>query len=206
MKSDIAFVISVLTGFFAIMNPIANTPIFIGLTENLDQVSKKRVALKSTVIAFIIVTSFILAGHLIFKLFGISIPAFKITGGILIFSVGFRLLRSKKARVNNALLEDEVSSVAVSPLGIPILAGPGTLVTGINFASNSDWIHILVVIGGFGVMCYLTYICFVGANKLIGYLGANLISVVSKIMGLILCVMGTDMVISGIKLAFFNNL
>ncbi|QZT38305.1 MarC family protein [Halosquirtibacter xylanolyticus] len=200
----VTFGISVLTGFFAIMNPIANTPIFMGITDGLGDIDKKRAARKSTFIAFIITSCFVLTGHFIFKIFGITIPAFKITGGILLFYVGFEMLESKKSKVHHSMTEDDVSSVAVSPLAIPILAGPGTLVTGINFVSDGNMLHMPIVIIGFGVMCFISYLCFSGANKIVAYLGSNMIAVLGKIMGLILAVMGVGMVVEGVKLAFLK--
>ncbi|MDC1105762.1 MarC family protein [Prolixibacteraceae bacterium] len=200
----ISFGVSVLTGFFAIMNPIANTPIFMGITDGLDDADKKKVAKKSTFIAFIITSCFVLTGHFIFQVFGITIPAFKITGGILLFYVGFEMLESKKSTVHRTMSEDDVSSVAVSPLAIPILAGPGTLVTGINFVSDGNMTHMSIVVLVFAFMCFISYLCFSGANKIVAYLGTNLIAVLGKIMGLILAVMGIGMIIEGIKLAFLK--
>ena len=89
------FALSVFTGFFAIMNPIANTPVFLGLVGESDEITKKKVAKTSCITAFIIVICFVILGKYLFQLFGITIPAFKITGGILLFYVGFEMLQSK---------------------------------------------------------------------------------------------------------------
>ncbi|QZE12994.1 MarC family protein [Halosquirtibacter laminarini] len=200
----LSFALSVLTGFFAVMNPIANTPIFVGLTEGLDEESKNKVAKKSTFVAFVITGCFVLSGHFLFKVFGITIPSFKITGGILLFYVGFQMLESKKNAIHHSMNDDEISSVAVSPLAIPILAGPGTLVTGINFVSEKNIVNLVVVILCFGLMCILTYFAFKEADSVLKYLGKSFIAVLGKIMGLILAVMGMDMIIVGIKLAFLK--
>ena len=88
------FSFTVFTGFFAIMNPIANTPIFMGLVENSNETEKKKIAKMATVTAFFIVAIFIVLGKYIFELFGLSVPAFKLAGGILIFFVGFEMLQS----------------------------------------------------------------------------------------------------------------
>ena len=98
----LTFSLSVFTGFFAIMNPIANTPIFLGLAEGQDQKTKKVIAKQATITAFIIVASFVILGKYIFELFGITIPAFKITGGILIFYVGFEMLLSQKSKIHGS--------------------------------------------------------------------------------------------------------
>ncbi|WP_373397701.1 MarC family protein [Algoriphagus halophilus] len=96
MTSDLlTFTLSVFTGFFAIMNPIANVPIFSSLVEDADKETKRKISKKATTVAFLIVFIFVLLGKFIFELFGITIPAFKITGGLLIFFVGFEMLQSK---------------------------------------------------------------------------------------------------------------
>ncbi len=78
-------------GFFAIINPIANTPVFLGLTANENKEEKRKIAKTAAITAFLIVAAFIIAGKAIFALFGLTIPAFKIAGGILIFYVGFEM-------------------------------------------------------------------------------------------------------------------
>ena len=100
MNGLLTYAITVFIGFFAIMNPIANTPIFLGLTEDEDEASKKKVARTATITAFLIVTAFVILGKYIFEVFGITIPAFKITGGILIFYVGFEMLMSQKSKIH----------------------------------------------------------------------------------------------------------
>ncbi|WFO17402.1 MarC family protein [Cellulophaga baltica 4] len=146
--------------------------------------------------------SFILAGKYIFELFGITIPAFKITGGILIFYVGFEMLMSKKSKIHSTEDKEDDSSVGISPLAIPILAGPGTIVTGMNFVTDASYIHIGVVIGIFGLMIFLTYVAFVLSDVIVKKVGQNLISVIGKLMGLILAIIGTGMIVEGIKLSF----
>ena len=100
MDNLLTFSITVFTGFFAIMNPIANVPIFLSLVEGADDQTRKRINRKATFTAFLIVFVFVLLGKFIFQLFGITIPAFKITGGILIFFVGFEMLQSKNHQLS----------------------------------------------------------------------------------------------------------
>ncbi len=202
MNAMLTFIITVFTGFFAIMNPIANIPIFLSLVQNADADTQKRISKKATVTAFFIVVSFIVLGKFIFELFGITIPAFKITGGILVFYVGFEMLQSKKSSVTHLKNAKIDENIAVSPLAIPILAGPGTIVTAMNFVANSGYLKISIVILVFAVMCYITYVFFNMSEILLEKIGTNVIAVVGKIMGLILAIIGTNMVIEGIKLAF----
>jgi multiple antibiotic resistance protein len=202
MTDFLTFTLSVFTGFFAIMNPIANAPIFIGLVEGKDELAKRRIAKTSTLTAFIIVVSFVVLGKYIFEIFGLTIPAFKITGGILIFYVGFEMLMSQKSKVHNTDNSDENNSIAISPLAIPILAGPGTIVTAMNFTTNANFLHIGIIIATFALMIILTYLAFIFSEKIMEKIGQNLIAVVGKIMGLILAILGSGMIIEGIKLSF----
>ena len=202
MENLISFSVTVFTGFFAIMNPISNMPIFLSLVEGADETTKIRINIKSVLIAFIIVTIFVVLGKFIFELFGITIPAFKITGGILIFYVGFEMLQSKKSDIKHIKNTHFDENIAVSPLAIPILAGPGTIVTAMNFVSNATYVHIGLVILIFGIMCLLTFISFSLSEIIAKKIGFNVISVIGKIMGLIIAIIGTSMVIEGIKISF----
>lgn len=202
MENLITYSLSVFMVFFAIMNPIANTPIFLGLVDGEDKERKKKIAKTASITAFIIVVAFIIAGKYIFELFGITIPAFKITGGILIFYVGFEMLMSKKSKVHNNANTEDKSNLAVSPLAIPILAGPGTIVTAMNFVTDATYVHIGIVIFIFAVMIFLTYLAFSLSDLIVEKVGANLIAVVGKLMGLILAIIGTGMITEGIKLTF----
>ena len=202
MNNLITFSVTVFTGFFAIMNPIANVPIFLSLVEEADNNTRKRIAKKSTLIAFIIVVVFVVLGKFIFDLFGITIPAFKVTGGILIFYVGFEMLQSKKSTVKHLQEPNINENIAVSPLAVPILAGPGTIVTAMNFVTNSGIIHIGIIIAVFALMCLLTYFFFLISDTLVKIVGNNIISVIGKIMGLIIAIIGTTMIIEGVKIAF----
>ncbi|MGR7814249.1 MarC family protein [Lacinutrix undariae] len=207
MDNLITFSITVFTGFFAMTNPISNMTFFLSLTQGMDKKEKRSVNKRANIIAFIIVTIFVLLGKYIFELFNISIPAFKITGGILIFFIGFEMLQSKKSNVKSIKNIDEDEDIAVSPLAIPILAGPGTIVTAMNFVSNAQSIQIFLVIAIFGFMSLLTFFTFKLSDAVVKLVGNNVISVIGKIMGLIIAIIGTGMIIQGIKISFnlFNS-
>ena len=202
MENLILFSITVFMGFFAIMNPMSNMSIFLSLTQGADKKTKKRISKKAVLIAFGIIVIFVFLGNFIFGLFGITIPAFKIAGGILIFYVGFEMLQSKKSNVKHLQNPDINEDVAFSPLAIPILAGPGTIVTAMNFASNASYLRIGIVILIFGLLCLLNYISFRLCDLIAEKIGNNIISVIGKIMGLIITIIGTSMVIEGIKISF----
>ncbi len=195
-------------GFFAIMNPFANTPIFVGLVGNFDEPQKRAVARRSVLTAFVVVAVFCVAGKFIFEIFGLTLPAFRITGGILIFWVGFELLQGRFSKMQTPSAEDRdpsrdsVIRVALTPLAIPILAGPGTIATAMNFASGGSILPVVTTAAIFGVMCLITYLFFVYGRKFIEFLGAGIVKIISRLMGLILAVIGTEMVILGVQGAF----
>ena len=196
----LTFALTVFTGFFAIMNPIANTPVFLGLVGDRSEAERKKIARTSCFTAFVIVVSFVVLGNYLFKLFGITIPAFKITGGILLFYVGFEMLQSKPSAIHQQKDIEPDDGVAISPLAIPILAGPGTIVTAMSNITSASFVHIVIVVVIFAIMILLTYLAFVLSETIVKKIGKHLILVIGKIMGLILAIMGTGMVIDGIKL------
>ncbi|HUH27514.1 MarC family protein [Gelidibacter sp.] len=202
MDNLITFSITVFTGFFAITNPISNMTVFLSLTQGADEKTKRDINKRANIIAFIIVTVFVLLGKYIFELFNISIPAFKITGGILIFYIGFEMLQSKKSNVKNIKDVHIDEDIAVSPMAIPILAGPGTIVTAMNFVSDVTPLQVFLVIAIFGSMSLLTFLTFRLSKYIVKAVGYNVISVIGKIMGLIIAIIGTGMIIEGIKISF----
>ncbi len=188
--------------FFAIMNPFVNIPIFIQLTKGLDERKKKAISKTANIVAFIIVLAFILIGKYIFEIFGLTVPAFKVFGGILIFFIGFEMLQSKKSSIqlqNNATFDD---SVAISPLAIPIMAGPGTIVTAMNFVVHANLFHVLITILIFALIIFITYLAYNYSSYIVKIVGEKNFVIIGKIMGLILGVLGANMLIEGIKLAF----
>ncbi len=201
-ENILTFSLTVFMGFFAIMNPIANTPVFLGLVGDKDETERKSIAKTSCLTAFLIVLFFVILGKYLFELFGITIPAFKITGGVLLFYVGFEMLQSKKSKIHHQDDVEPDDGVAISPLAIPILAGPGTIVTAMNYITNGSITHLSIVIVIFALMIFLTYLAFTLSELIVKKIGNHLILVIGKIMGLILAIMGTGMVIDGIKLSF----
>ena len=204
MESQIGNVLSVFMGFFAIMNPIANTPIFLGLTADDSAAIRKQVAFKSLLLAFLLVVTFALLGKLIFSLFGITLPAFRIMGGILVAMIGYQMLHGQQSAVhhvsaaNQKASLDAALSIAVTPLAIPLLAGPGTIATAMNFASQGGFVGIVITIAAFAALCVITYAFFIYGERLVRYLGPAGLSVVTRIMGLILAVIGVQMLIDGV--------
>ena len=204
MHEMIGHALSVFMGFFAIMNPIANTPIFLGLTADDAPAIRRQVAMKAVVMAFGIILVFCLLGKLIFSLFGITLPAFRITGGLLVALIGYNMLHGEQSKVHQSgpvdqdLSTEAELSVAVTPLAIPILAGPGTIATAMSFASTGGIDAMVVTIVAFAVLCLITYGFFIFGQRLVAFLGENGLGVITRIMGLILAVIGVQMLIDGV--------
>ena len=202
MNEFVGHILNVLFGFFAIMNPIANTAVFLGLTGGVDAIQKRKIAIKALSIAFGVVVTFSLLGNLIFHVFGISLPALRVTGGVLVFLIGYNMLNGERSKMHKPRgqdeSEDEDSDIAISPLAVPILAGPGTIATSINFLSSGSWSAVLVTIGTFAVLCGVTFFCFIFGEKIVGELGKGGLNIVTRLMGLILAVVGVQMLMEGI--------
>ena len=196
--------LTVFMGLFAIMNPLANTPVFLGLTADDPPEIKRRVAAKALLLTFILIVFFCVLGRLIFDLFGITLPAFQITGGILVFMIGLQMLHGESSKVHSPVNGDQENSmqgelsIAVTPLAIPILGGPGTIATAMNFSSTGGLTEIIITTTAFALLCLITYIFFIAGERLVHVLGDNGLSVITRLMGLILAVIGTQMVITGI--------
>jgi len=199
----IGFAVATLAGYFAIMNPISNTATFIGITTGDDRATKKAVAVQSLLLAFAIIAVVSVAGSLIFKLFGITMASLRITGGIVVFVIGYKMLQGSGAAAQSPAKEDIASSreaklsVAISPLAVPMLAGPGTIATAMSFGSGG-WLHIAVSLAAFAVICLVTYLCFIWSDKLVAYLGKNGLNVMTRLMGLIVASIGVGMFLAGI--------
>lgn len=204
MDQLVVHTLSVFMSLFAIMNPIANTPIFLALTADDSSAVRKKVAMQSVLTAFVIVTAFTLLGNLIFSLFGITLPAFRIMGGILVALIGYQMLHGEQSAVHQPSDEDREDSqaaalgVAVTPLAIPILAGPGTIATAMSYSSGGGAAEIAITLACFTVLCAITYVCFVYGEVFVRFLGRSGLGVITRIMGLVLAVIGVQMLITGV--------
>ena len=198
--------ITVFMGFFAMVNPIGNLPVFIGMVQDFDKKTQNKVALRATTTAFIIITIFSIFGHIIFRVFGITVPAFQIAGGIIVFIIGFQMLNAKENPIHAQSSEEKeqmkqvAHDMAITPLGIPLLAGPGTISTAMNFVGAEKSIkNVIIVVVIFGIMCLITYFMFVSSRMIASKINPSMLKVVSRIMGLILAVIAVQMMINGVE-------
>ena len=188
--------------FFAIMNPISNLPAYMALVADDSQKISRKIAFKSLLIAFIIVTVFVFSGDLIFKVFGITIVSFRIAGGILVAVIGYHMINgnhspSYKGMEQQAVNSDPMS-IAISPLAMPLFAGPGTITTALSLA-NGGLQNQLITVVAFALLCVITYLLLRSAKQIAGFLGENLMKIITKMMGLLLFSIGIQMIIVSVQ-------
>ena len=188
--------------FFAIMNPISNLPAYMALVADDSQKISRRIAFRSLLIAFVIVTVFIFSGDFIFKVFGITIVSFRIAGGILVAVIGYHMINgnhspSYKGMEQQAVNSDPMS-IAISPLAMPLFAGPGTITTALSLA-NGGLQNQLITVVAFALLCVITYLLLRSAKQIAGFLGENLMKIITKMMGLLLFSIGIQMIIVSVQ-------
>ena len=188
--------------FFAIMNPISNLPAYMALVADDSQKISRKIAFRSLLIAFVIITVFIFSGDFIFKVFGITIVSFRIAGGILVAVIGYHMINgnhspSYKGMEQQAVNSDPMS-IAISPLAMPLFAGPGTITTALSLA-NGGLRNQLITVVAFAILCVITYLLLRSAKQIAGFFGKNLMKIITKMMGLLLFSIGIQMIIVSVQ-------
>ena len=188
--------------FFAIMIPISNLPAYLALVADDSQKISRKIAFRSLLIAFVIITVFIFSGDFIFKVFGITIVSFRIAGGILVAVIGYHMINgnhspSYKGMEQQAVNSDPMS-IAISPLAMPLFAGPGTITTALSLANGGLQKQLITVVA-FALLCVITYLLLRSAKQIAGFLGENLMKIITKMMGLLLFSIGIQMIIVSVQ-------
>ena len=188
--------------YIAIMNPISTLPAYMALVADDSQKISRKIAFRSLLIAFVIITVFIFSGDFIFKVFGITIVSFRIAGGILVAVIGYHMINgnhspSYKGMEQQAVNSDPMS-IAISPLAMPLFAGPGTITTALSL-SNGGLQNQLITVVAFALLCVITYLLLRSAKQIAGFLGENLMKIITKMMGLLLFSIGIQMIIVSVQ-------
>ena len=203
IHSEIQFFILCLTTFFTLINPIGIAPILLVMTERFSKEEKINIAWKGSLTAFITLIIFSILGSVIFNIFGITIEAFQIMGGILFFRSGFRMSEAKIGRSRTTPMEREESKesddLAISPIGIPLIAGPGAITASMLLSSQTPEIYSYATLG-VSIFLVLTVVYLILRNggllmKALGYAGMR---VIQRLMGLVLMVIAVQFVINGV--------
>ena len=188
--------------FFAIMNPISNLPAYMALVADDSQKISRKIAFRSLLIAFVIITVFIFSGDFIFKVFGITIVSFRIAGGILVAVIGYHMINGNHSPSYTGMEQQAVNSdpmsIAISPLAMPLFAGPGTITTALSLA-NGGLRNQLITVVAFALLCVITYLLLRSAKQIAGFLGKNLMKIITKMMGLLLFSIGIHMIIVSVQ-------
>jgi multiple antibiotic resistance protein len=187
------------------LDPPGLAPVFIGLTLGMTRAAQREVALRATIIAFAILAAFAFGGGGVMDLLGISIPAFRIAGGLLLFYIAFEMifeLRSQRKQelASDAVTIDRIRNVAAFPLAIPIMSGPGSITATMLLAgrAGSDWhalTGLMAIIAVVMLLCYLTFLMAERVSRLLGTTG-NL--VLTRMLGVVLAALAVQFVINGV--------
>lgn len=200
----IVYTIHALVSVFAVMNPIGNVPIFISLTDGYTPSEQRQVARKGILISFLILMIFLVLGHIIFQVFGITVNAFRVAGGILIFGIAYNLLHAKTSHVNSLHDSEHKEStdkedISVTPLATPLIAGPGTIATVMGLAAGAPLLQkATAVFIGFVIVLIGTYIIFSYSYWINRHLGKTGMNVVTRLMGLLLAIIAVQMAAEGL--------
>jgi multiple antibiotic resistance protein len=204
--NDLSFIHNFI-GLFAIANPIGNLPIYMGLTAGKSNKETQKIVLVASIAFIIILVVSLLMGEAILSAFGISIASFRVAGGFLIFLMGMHMLQAKTSGVRHTQEENEeaqsADSIAIVPLAIPILAGPGTISTVIVFAHNTssiaDKLEETGVIVALAILIFGLYRSSNYISKLLRKTGMN---IVTRIMGLITMAIAVEFMAKGLQTLF----
>ena len=162
--------------------------------DHCDDKERQKIALKGVLTALVVLIIFTFLGRLVFSFFGITVSGFKIAGGILFFRTGIQMLESRVPRTRSTPKEE----IAYTPIGIPLIAGPGAISSVMIFSSETDhWEYKLVLLGVISLVMGLTYIIFRMADNLTQRFGTIGLRITQRIMGLILMVIAVQFVIDG---------
>lgn len=186
-----------------IVNPIGIAPVFLTLTEGQSEAAKKAVARLAVVVMSGVLVGSSLAGQHVLKFFGVGIPAFRTAGGILLLLTAISMLQARKPRTRHTPEEEEEAaskqSIAIVPLAIPLLAGPGAISTTILYGTQADTLlDFLVLIGSCVLVGGCTYVTMRLSATIGRILGKTGINIVTRLFGILLAALGVEFITVGL--------
>lgn len=191
------------TSIFFLVDPFAVVPMFLSMTFDVPESTRRQMARRSAWTCAIVLCVFAAAGSLIFKAFGITLPAFKIAGGIILLLIGLDMLQARQSATKSTAEEQqegaEKADASIIPLGMPMLAGPGAISTVMVLVggAHSIWQHT-VVYGVILLTSYISYWVLSGADRVRRYLGNTGIRIMTRLMGLLLVALAVQFVVNGL--------
>jgi len=202
MSAGIAFFTLCFPALFSIVDPLAAVPIFLALTGKDHPKIQQRTAIRATVTAATVMSLFALLGTQIFRFFGITVPAFKVAGGILLFTMALEMMRAKRSSARTTPEEtteaEHKDDVGLIPLGVPLLAGPGALASVMLWSARATHLdEKLALFAAIALIALVVLLTLFFAPRLARLFGKTGINIVTRIMGLILAAVAAQFVIDG---------
>ncbi len=202
---DLKFAVVALSAIFFVIDPLANVPIFLTITSRCTAEQRKRIAVRAAIGAWIVLSIFALAGGVIFEAFGISLGAFKIAGGIMLLLMSIDMMRAQPSPTRSTAEEREESrgndEIAIFPLAIPMLAGPGAIATVMVLMSRAAW-HPLATASVFvaiAATCLSAWLLMRSAASAERWLPKTLLRAFERVMGLLLAAVAVEFIAGGVK-------
>lgn len=197
---DPAFLISAFVTLFVVIDPIGLTPIFIALTPGMTAQERRALAVRATLIAAGILFLFAFLGEQVLGFIGISMPAFRIAGGILLFLTALDMLFERRTKRREDQAGDEVPDPSVFPMAIPLIAGPGAIASMILLTGEAEGtVGMISVLGVMVAVLLLVFLFFLSATVIERALGKTGIVVVTRLLGMLLAALSVQFVLDGIQ-------
>ena len=202
MEDLLPFALLCFTSSFTLTNPLGTMPVFLTMTNGMNDHERKAIVRRATIVSFITLMVFTFSGQFLFKFFGISSNGFRIAGGFIIFKIGFDMLQ---ARYSNAKLKEEevktyADDISITPLAIPMLCGPGAIANAIMLMDDASTFTLKgTLIGIIALVYFITFLILQASTRLVRILGETGNNVMMRLMGLILMVIAVECFVSGLK-------
>ena len=192
------------SSIFFLVDPFAAIPPFLVMTAGSSASERRRMAKRASITCFIVLSTFALTGSLIFKLFGITLPALKIAGGLLLFLIGMEMIQAKQSGTKEAPGETEEAcqkeDVGIIPLGIPLLAGPGAISSVMVLMGQSpNWWQAAPIFIAIGFTSIAAFLILAMADRIRKLLGETGIHILMRLMGLLLTALAVQFIINGLR-------
>jgi multiple antibiotic resistance protein len=203
----VRFSLLALSSIFFLVDPFAALPTFLAVTAGQDAAKRVRTARKASLTAFVILTSFAIAGTYIFRIFGITLPAFEISGGIILLLIGLDMLEAKRSPTQETAGETDAAAVkddaGIVPMGIPMLAGPGAITSvmvlvGQAHQSEGYW-QMAAIFGAITITALICMLVLGSADRVARALGDTGIRILIRIMGLLLVALAVQYFVNGMQ-------
>ena len=186
---------------FTMVNPLGVVPVYTAMTAKLSSQESHRVARKATFTALIILLAFALTGQWIFRFFSISVNSLRVVGGVIFFFMGYEMLQARLTRIqfDDETTHEYINDISITPLGIPIVCGPGAITTSILLMNESkSAMQSGIVLGIIILMMLLTYVLLLGSKQVTHLIGENGNKVMLRLMGLIVMVIAVEFFFNGL--------